>query len=221
MSFVFMQRNIAANWGKILLLGGLYVLLGVVALSYVGLTTLFSITLLGVMLAVAGVGEILFGIQTRKEGSLGFHVVFGLCAIIAGAIMFLAPVTNALIITLAAAIYLVARGVVKMIGSAVMRYPFWAWTFWDGLLSLCLGGLIISMWPASSFWAIGIFVGVELVTHGVEFLSLGFMGRRIVEASEAATSSNKENGDDSKLSKTVATPSKSNPKVDKDLDHFY
>ncbi len=70
-----------------------------------------------------------------------------------------------------------------MIGSAVNRYPHWGWTFWDGLLSLGLGAMIIAMWPASSFWAIGVFVGIELFFHGFEFVGLGLLGKSIKASS--------------------------------------
>jgi Uncharacterized conserved protein len=213
MSFVFLQRNIAANWGKIFLLGSLYIVLGIFALSYIGFTTLFTIAYLGILLLLAGAAEILFAIQTRYEGSMGFHLVFGVCAMLAGVFMFLSPMYNSLLITLAASIYLVARGIVKMIGSAVDRYSLWAWTFFDGLLSLALGGIIVSMWPESSFWAIGIFVGIELLSHGIEFLTIGFIGRRMQQSSTIVERDN--------LSNTVSTPSKESSDKYKDLDHFY
>jgi len=216
MSFVFLQRNIAAHWGKILFLGGLYILMGVIALTYVGFATLFSVAYLGIMLAVAGVGEIIFGYQTRKEGSMGFHLLFGALAVIAGIFIFSAPIQNALMITLAASIYLVIRGGIKMIGSAVNRYPHWGWTFWDGLLSIALGAMIIAMWPASSFWAIGVFVGIELLFHGFEFVGLGLLGKSIKASSPSVTTT------------SVGTTPLRGPQAkekekshDKDVDHFF
>ncbi len=91
MSFVFLQRNIAAHWGKILFLGGLYILMGAIALTYVGFATLFSVAYLGIMLAVAGAGEIIFGFQNSQRGSMGFHSLFGTLAVVAGIFIFQRP----------------------------------------------------------------------------------------------------------------------------------
>lgn len=179
MSFVYLQRNIQENWGKILLLGGFYVLLGLLAIMFAGIATFASIAVLGVCLAIAGVVEIYFAVQTRKEGRAWYHALFGLLAIFCGAFMFLAPVPNAFIITLSASLFLMIRGVVQMAGSALERYPYWGWTFVDGLVAAVLAGSIIYRWPLSSFWVIGLFVGISLVFHGAEFISLAAMGRRL------------------------------------------
>ena len=179
MSFVYLQRNIQENWGKILLLGGFYLLLGLMSILFAGIATFASIAVLGVCLAIMGVVEIYFTIQTRKEGRTWYHGLFGLLAIVCGAFMFIAPVPNALVITLAASVYLMIRGIVQMAGSALERYPYWGWSFVDGLIATVLAGSIIYLWPFSSFWMIGLFVGVSLMVHGGEFISLAAMGRRL------------------------------------------
>jgi uncharacterized membrane protein HdeD (DUF308 family) len=163
---------------------------------------------------VVGIGEIVFGFQTRKEGSLGFHLFFGVLAMAAGISMAVAPVTNILVITLAASIFLIARGVIQMIGSVLNRYPYWGWSFWDGLLSLLLGGMIIALWPGSSFWAIGSFVGIALLFYGVEFVTLAFIGR---QANEQTT-----NVEPSVPAPPIVEKKSGKDTIrDKDLDHFF
>lgn len=214
MSFVYLQRNIQENWGKILLLGGFYLLLGMLAIMFAGIATFASVAVLGVCLAIMGVVEIYFAVQTRKEGRAWYHALSGLLAIFCGAFMFLAPVPNAFIITLAASVFLLVRGVVQMTGSALERYPHWGWSFVDGLVAATLAGAIIYMWPLSSFWVIGLFVGVSLMFHGGEFISLAALGRRLKKMERqdlyppaSATKSESKKGE----------PRKRDP----DMEHFF
>jgi uncharacterized membrane protein HdeD (DUF308 family) len=179
MSFVYLQRNIQENWGKILFLGGFYLLLGFMAITFAGITTFASIAFLGLCLAIVGVAEIYFAVQTRKEGRVWYHGLFGLLAIVCGAFMFIAPVPNAIILTWTAAIFLLVRAVVQMAGSATERYPRWGWSFVDGLIAALFAGTILYLWPLSSFWLIGLLVGVSLMFHGAEFISLAAFGRRL------------------------------------------
>lgn len=179
MSFVYLQKNIQENWGKISLLGGFYLLLGFMAIMFAGIATFASIAVLGMCLAIVGVVEIYFAIQTRKEGRAWYHGLFGVLAIVCGGFMMVAPVPNALILTWTAAIYLLVRAIVQMVGSAVERYHYWGWSFVDGLVAAFFAGTILYLWPFSSFWLIGLFVGVSLMFHGAEFLSLAALGRRL------------------------------------------
>ena len=177
MSFVYLQRNIQENWGKIAFLGGFYVLVGIMAIMFAGIATFASIAFLGLCLAIIGFAELYFAVQTRKEGRAWYHGFFGVLALICGGFMMGAPVQNALILTWTAAVYLLVRAIVQMVGSAVERYRYWGWSFADGLVAAFFAGTILYLWPFSSFWLIGLFVGVSLIFHGAEFLSLAALGR--------------------------------------------
>ncbi|MNL23590.1 hypothetical protein D3C87_1449850 [compost metagenome] len=66
-----------------------------------------------------------------------------------------------------------------MLGSAMERYHYWGWSFVEGLVAAFFAGTILYLWPFSSFWLIGLFVGVSLMFHGAEFLSLAALGRKL------------------------------------------
>jgi uncharacterized membrane protein HdeD (DUF308 family) len=51
----------------------------------------------------------------------------------------------------------------------------------SGLADLLLAGLIISGWPGSAAWALGLIVGVNLITSGVAVTMVAIAGRRLVD----------------------------------------
>lgn len=53
------------------------------------------------------------------------------------------------------------------------------WVLFNGLVGLVLGVMMMLHWPSSSVWAIGILVGVHLLTTGMTRLMFGMAIRRL------------------------------------------
>ena len=48
----------------------------------------------------------------------------------------------------------------------------------NGVITLLLGAMIIAKWPASSFYVLGIFLGVDLIFFGSTWLAMGLALRK-------------------------------------------
>jgi uncharacterized membrane protein HdeD (DUF308 family) len=59
----------------------------------------------------------------------------------------------------------------------VRRFAAWMVLFLGGVITVLLGLLIVLGWPASSFWVIGLFIGVDLLMDGVSWVALGLAAR--------------------------------------------
>lgn len=46
---------------------------------------------------------------------------------------------------------------------------------------MLLAGLIIAGWPGSAAWALGLIVGVNLITSGVAVTMVAIAGRKLVD----------------------------------------
>jgi uncharacterized membrane protein HdeD (DUF308 family) len=53
-----------------------------------------------------------------------------------------------------------------------------AWILFSAAISIVLGGLIISGWPATGLYMLGLFLGIELIFAGVGWLGLGLAGSK-------------------------------------------
>ena len=56
----------------------------------------------------------------------------------------------------------------------------WGWVVFSGILSFLLGLMIVAKWPASSFYTLGIFLGIDLIFIGSGWLSVGLALRKKV-----------------------------------------
>ncbi|MGZ3744438.1 MAG: HdeD family acid-resistance protein, partial [Pseudobdellovibrionaceae bacterium] len=163
---------------RVIFLGAVYLLLGIVALAFASATTLTAIITLGFVLMAAGIAEIIYGIQGRKRGQLWPHVAFGSLGLICGFLILINPIENTLGFTLVAGFLLIANGLAKTVGSLAERESGWNWYLANGIISIILGGLILRSFPISAFWTIGVFVGVDLLVVGASLMGLGYSAKK-------------------------------------------
>ena len=170
------------NWGWFLLAGVALILIGFIALGSAVYTTMFTVSFLGWLLVFAGVIEVIYAFWTVKWSGFFLSVVAGLFHLLVGALVLWNPVAAAAGLTLVISILFIATGLIKMIGSAVHRFREWGWVFFSGLISFILGAMILSEWPVSGLWVIGLFIGIDLIIYGWAWVLLAFGARQIPKA---------------------------------------
>jgi uncharacterized membrane protein HdeD (DUF308 family) len=57
----------------------------------------------------------------------------------------------------------------------------------SGIVDLALAGLIISGWPGTASWALGLIVGVNLITSGLAITMAALAWRSLVKSVASAT----------------------------------
>ena len=174
-----LTRDIEERWKSLIALGVLLVLCGLAALLFVGLSSLISVLYLGMLFMLGGIAEIAFGIQKRKEGQLGYHLVVGLLFAVGGWFIFSNPLTNLFVFTLMIAILFLVSGLANLIGSITERFSGWGWFALNGLIAVAAGVMILRNPVESSYWLIGTLTGIEFLFRGFAWISLGMAGRRL------------------------------------------
>jgi len=166
------------KWGWIVALGIVYLVAGIIALANVLSATVASVVVVGVMMIIAGVAEVINAFQVRTWGRFLFWLLLGVLYIIAGFVAFESPLLTAVWLTLFLGAALVASGLVRIfLGFNMRQGSPWIWVVASGLITLFLGVLILSHWPNSALYTLGIFLGVDLVFAGASWIGLG-MGLR-------------------------------------------
>jgi uncharacterized membrane protein HdeD (DUF308 family) len=151
--------------GIVLILGGLFVL------GDIALATFVSTLLIGFTAMVAGAFEIIHAFWTKGWGGLIWHVLLGALYIIFGWMVVYQPVSGALILTLALGLVFLASGIVRVI-VAFMHWSEGGWLMLvSGAFGILAGLIIVTGWPASSVWVLGLLLGIDLISHGVAWLA--------------------------------------------------
>jgi uncharacterized membrane protein HdeD (DUF308 family) len=160
-------------WVRVLL-GFVLIAAGVVVLGDVALATLVSVFVIGWAAIVAGVFEIIHSFWTKGWGGFVWQIILGLLYIGAGIVLISQPVSGVLILTwLIGIFFLVSGGVRIIVGFGNMAESGWLLIL-SGVFGIIAGIIILSGWPASGIWVIGLLLGIDLIAHGVGWLALAW-----------------------------------------------
>jgi uncharacterized membrane protein HdeD (DUF308 family) len=163
-----------AKSGWIIALGVVYTLAGLIALGSVVMATVASVFIVGVMMLIAGATEIVGAFQMKTWGKFLLWILLGALYVVAGFVTFENPLLAAALLTLILGVSLIASGIMRIVLAFSMKHGMpWVWVAISGLVTLLLGGIILSHWPVSSLYTLGIFLGVDLVFAGTGWIALG------------------------------------------------
>jgi uncharacterized membrane protein HdeD (DUF308 family) len=158
----------------IVALGVIYLIAGFIALGSVVMATVASVFVVGIMMIIAGVAEVINAFQMKTWGKFLLWALLGALYIVAGFVTFENPFLAAALLTLILGIALIASGIMRIILAFGMKEEMpWIWIAISGVITLLLGLIVVSHWPVSSLYTLGIFLGVDLVFAGVGWIGLG------------------------------------------------
>ena len=171
-------ERLREKWAAITAFGVLLVVLGFVALFFSLVATIVTVTLNGVLFLIAGGAEIGIGMHSRTWGRFFFWVLGGLLYLAAGVLCIFNPVLASVALTLILGAALIAAGVVR--AYLAFQLPAdqpRALVFIAAAVTILLGLVIVTHWPLDSVYVLGTLLGLDLLFHGVGWVSFG-MGLR-------------------------------------------
>ena len=167
------------KWGWIVALGIVYTVAGFIALGSVLMATVASVFIVGIMMLIAGVAEVINAFQVKTWGKFLFWVLLGVLYIVAGFAAFENPLLAAAVLTLLLAFALIVSGIMRIIlGFSMKREMPWIWVVLSGVVTLLLGLIILSHWPVSSLYILGLLLGIDLVFAGASWIGMGLSLRK-------------------------------------------
>jgi uncharacterized membrane protein HdeD (DUF308 family) len=163
-----------AKCGWIVALGVVYLIAGLIALSSVALATVASVFVVGIMMLIAGIAEVINAFQFKSWGKFLLWIALGLMYVIAGILTFRNPLLAAAVLTLLLGAVLLASGFMRVFLAFSMKEGSpWIWVVLSGVITILLGVIILSHWPVSSLYILGLFLGIDLVFAGIGWIFVG------------------------------------------------
>ncbi len=167
-------ERLRGKWAAITAFGVLLVVLGFAAMVFALTSTIVTVALNGVLFLIAGGAEIGIGMHSRGWGRFFLWVIGGLLYITAGVLCIINPILASVALTLLLGAVLIAAGVVR--AYLAVRLPPdqpRALLFLAAAVTIVLGLIIVSHWPLDSVYVLGTLLGVDLLFHGVGWVSFG------------------------------------------------
>jgi|SRR4051794_6227363 len=166
--------SVPPTWARVLL-GIVLILGGLFVLGDVALATLISALFIGYTAIIVGAFEIVHAFWTKGWGGFIWQILLGVLYIAFGLMIVSQPVSGALVLTYILGLVLLASGIVRIF----VGYKHWGEGGWMIILSGAFGvlaGLVILMgWPTTGLWVLGLLLGIDLISHGVAWLTYGWL----------------------------------------------
>jgi uncharacterized membrane protein HdeD (DUF308 family) len=176
-------ETVRRNWGWYVLLGVCLVILGVIAIGSplaMALTTTVAVVLFGCLLMVGGVLQAVMGVWERRWSGFFLDLLAGLLDLVVGFIIIANPGLAEVVLTLFIALWLMFGGLFRIVVAFTVPFHHRVWLGLGGVIELVLGIMILNRWPGSSFWVIGLFIGIDLIFRGWALVMLGLTARSAV-----------------------------------------
>jgi uncharacterized membrane protein HdeD (DUF308 family) len=173
------------NWFWFVILGVSLVILGLIALGSVVIASLAVAAAIGILLLLAGGAEAAGAFWCRAWSGFFLHLLSGILSIVVGVLFLRAPLNALAALTLLVACFLMVGGVFKIVAALSYRFAAWGWSLVGGVVDLVLGVLIWLEWPESALWVIGLFVGINLLFRGFNWIALGLALRALPRTATA------------------------------------
>jgi uncharacterized membrane protein HdeD (DUF308 family) len=157
-----------------LLLGIALIITGMIVLGNVVLATLVSAFFIGFIAITGGLFQIVHAFWSKGWGGFIWQILLGLLYIAAGIVLVQMPVVSILALTWALGAIFVASGLVRIF----LGIRHWADAGWllllSGMFGVAAGYIVLSGWPATGLWVIGLLLGIDLIFAGVGWLSVAW-----------------------------------------------
>lgn len=170
-----------------LILGFVLIGFGLILFSSLPFATFSVVFLFGILMMVGGVLHLVAAISVFKGVSRWLWALFGVLYLMAGYYAFSTPVTTAVVLTSLLSIALIIAGAIRTV-NAILLKPItgWGWTLFSGLLTLATGILILVS-KDSPFWVLGMFLAIDILFQGINFLGLASAIKHLPSSSKTVS----------------------------------
>jgi uncharacterized membrane protein HdeD (DUF308 family) len=156
--------------GKLILLGALMVILGVLFMVVPKAMGRGSAMYLGLLLTATGLIETISGRRGQPEQHRGLLVGGGTLWLVVGLIVLFRPAAAMGVISLLFVVLLLGGGLQAVWVSLADRYAGWQWDCLFGVAALIFGIAIAGMWPSVALWLPGSLIGMAVIIRGATIL---------------------------------------------------
>ncbi len=164
---------IKENRGIVTFEGFLFIILGILAIIFPVVFTFGFEQLIGWLFFLGGLVQVYR--SYKSIGHRGFWplVFSALLGIVAGLLLIIKPMAGVLTLTLVLTFFFFLEGIAKIaFAFSITKSKGWGWILFSGLIALGLGILILSGWPGTALWVLGLLAGINMLFFGSSLLSL-------------------------------------------------
>jgi uncharacterized membrane protein HdeD (DUF308 family) len=184
------EETIQAHWALFLAQGIIMMILGAGAVIWPQISTVAIDIYIGWMFLLSGLVGLATMFLAPSVPAFLWSLLTAALALGVGIVLLWHPVEGTVSLTLVLISFFIAEGVFQIAAAVKSRDAFpdsWGWMLMSGIADLILAWLMISGWPGTAIWALGLIAGINLITSGLAITMAAIAGRNLVEGVSSAT----------------------------------
>ena len=171
------------HWQLFLTQGVIMVILGVLAVIWPQISTIAVDVYVGWLFLLSGVVGLATMFLAQNVPAFLWSLLTAALSLFVGILLLWHPTEGAVSLTLVLSPSSLSKASFRSWHlSAIARYSptSWGWMLASGIADLILAALIIKGWPSTATWALGLIVGINLITSGLAITMVALAGRSLV-----------------------------------------
>lgn len=183
-------ETIQTYWVLFLVQGIIMMVLGAAAIVWPQVSTLAVDLYVGWMFLISGILGLLTMFVAPSAAAFFWSLLTAALSLFVGVLLLWHPVEGVVSLTLVLIAFFIVEGVFQIAAAIRDRQALpdsWGWLLMSGIADLVLAAMMISGWPLTAIWALGLVVGLNLLTSGLAIVMVAIAARRMVRAAEQAT----------------------------------
>jgi uncharacterized membrane protein HdeD (DUF308 family) len=176
-----LTQSMHDHWGLFLAEGIILCVLGLGAIVVPPIAGLATTVFLGWLFLVVGLVGLFFTFRARSAPGFGWAIVSAAAAVIAGSLLLWNPLQGMATLTFVLVAYFIVDGGAIIFLAIAHRRELsgkWEWMLVNGVIDLILAGIIISGFPGTLVWALGLLVGIDLLFGGAALIAMASEARK-------------------------------------------
>lgn len=177
------RDTVRVHSGLFLAQGILTTLLGVAAVIWPQISTLAVDLYVGWIFLLSGAVGVVMMFFAPNVSAFLWTLLTTALSLFVGVVLVWHPVEGAVSLTLLLVAFFITEGIYQIAAAFSYRTVFpdsWSWMLSSGIADVILAMVLIAGWPSSANWALGLIVGVNLITSGVATIVVASAARRAV-----------------------------------------
>lgn len=179
-----------AHWRMFLFQGVVMLVLGVLAVIAPVSATFAVDVFIGWLFLISGATGLVAMFSANDLPAFLWTMLTAALSITIGVLLIWKPSAGAASLTILLTVFFIAEGMFQIAASIAYRTVIpgsWGWMVFSGVADFILAAVILLGWPGSATWALGLLVGVNLITSGTAIVFTAIEGRNAVNSLVGAT----------------------------------
>lgn len=165
--------NDHANLGPPLL-GAVLILAGLFVIFDINFASVISAKFIAVAAIAAGAFEIIYAIWATRRSALLWQGLLGALYIAFGIALLNPPASGALLFTYVLGLLLLMSGFVRILLGVGYWRDVGRTMLLSGVFGILAGLIILTGFPMTGLWVLGLLLGIDLIGHGIAWLTYGW-----------------------------------------------